>query len=63
MTANEKPFRPILLDRLARWVFNGLEHQDTVLGIPKQNFQEFLKAQFNFLASPFPALDQNMFCF
>jgi putative selenate reductase len=35
----EKPFRPLPLDRLARWVFNGLEHQDTVLGIPKQNFQ------------------------
>jgi putative selenate reductase len=39
MTAMEKPFRPLPLDRLARWVFNGLEHQDTVLGIPKQNFQ------------------------
>ena len=39
MIALEKPFRPLPLDRLARWVFEGLEHQDTVLGIPKQNFQ------------------------
>ena len=37
--ALEKPFRPLALDRLARWIFEGLERQDTVLGIPKQNFQ------------------------
>ncbi|MDR3683846.1 MAG: putative selenate reductase subunit YgfK [Geothrix sp.] len=35
----EKPFRPLPLDCLARWVFEGLDHQDTVLGIPKPNFQ------------------------
>ena len=34
----EKPFRPIPLDRLARWIFRDLERADAVMGIPRQNF-------------------------
>jgi putative selenate reductase len=34
----EKPFRPIPLDLLARWIFRDLARSDTVLGIPRQNF-------------------------
>jgi putative selenate reductase len=35
----EKAFRPMPLAQLARWIFKDLENQDTVLGIPKANFQ------------------------
>jgi len=35
----EKPFRPIPVARLARWIFDDLDQRDTVLGIPKGNFQ------------------------
>jgi putative selenate reductase len=35
----DKPFRPIPLARLARWIFDSLDRHDTVLGIPKGNFQ------------------------
>jgi putative selenate reductase len=35
----EKPFRPAPLDLLASWIFRELDHRDTVLGIPRQNFQ------------------------
>jgi putative selenate reductase len=35
----EKPFRPIPLDTLARWIFQDLESRNTVLGIPKQNIE------------------------
>jgi putative selenate reductase len=41
----EKPFRPIPLERLARWIFHDLEGSDTVLGVPRQN-----------LATPTPRL-------
>jgi len=34
----EKPFRPIPLDRLARWIFRDLQRSDAVMGIPAQNF-------------------------
>ena len=34
----EKPFRPIPLAQLARWIFGDLAGSDTVLGIPKKNF-------------------------
>ena len=34
----EKPFRPIALEALARWIFQDLAGSDTVLGIPRQNF-------------------------
>lgn len=33
-----KPFRPFPLARLARWIFDSLDRQDTVLGIPKASF-------------------------
>ncbi len=33
----EKPFRPISLDVLARWIFRDLAGGETVLGIPRQN--------------------------
>ena len=35
----DKPFRTAPLEMLARWIFHGLDAQDTVLGIPKQNLQ------------------------
>ena len=35
----EKAFRPAPLELLARWIFDELESSDTVLGIPKANFQ------------------------
>jgi len=35
----EKAFRPLPLERLARWIFEELDNQETVLGIPKANFQ------------------------
>ncbi|MDR3669759.1 MAG: hypothetical protein P4L36_02885, partial [Holophaga sp.] len=35
----EKPFRTAPLDMLAGWIFNELDTRDTVLGIPKANFQ------------------------
>jgi len=35
----EKPFRPAPLELLAAWIFNELAARDTVLGIPRQNFQ------------------------
>jgi len=35
----DKPFRPIPLARLARWIFKGLEGDGTVLGLPRANFQ------------------------
>ncbi len=35
----EKPFRPAPLDLLARWLFQQLDEQPTVLGIPKANFE------------------------
>jgi putative selenate reductase len=35
----EKPFRPASLELLAAWIFNELAARDTVLGLPKQNFQ------------------------
>jgi putative selenate reductase len=35
----EKPFRTAPLDMLAGWIFNELDARDTVLGIPKANFQ------------------------
>jgi putative selenate reductase len=35
----DKAFRTAPLDLLARWIFGELEHSDTVLGIPKANFQ------------------------
>ena len=35
----EKPFRPIPIARLARWIFKGLDGDGTVLGIPRANFQ------------------------
>ncbi|HCF58428.1 MAG TPA: putative selenate reductase subunit YgfK [Myxococcales bacterium] len=35
----EKPFRPIPLETLARWIFRDLDGQPTVLGIPRDNFQ------------------------
>ena len=35
----DKPFRPMPLERLARWIFRDLDQGDTVLGIPKANFQ------------------------
>lgn len=35
----DKPFRPIPIARLARWIFKGLEGDGTVLGIPRANFQ------------------------
>jgi putative selenate reductase len=34
----EKPFRPIPLQELARWIFSDLQGSDTVLGIPRKNF-------------------------
>ena len=34
----EKPFRPIALELLARWIFRDLADSDAVLGIPRQNF-------------------------
>ena len=34
----EKPFRPIPLELLARWIFRDLEASDSVLGIPRQSF-------------------------
>ena len=72
MTAPEKPFRPLPIARLARWVFNGLEHQDTVLGIPKANFQlpdprfampfqgRSLAAPLGMAAGPHTQLSQNL---
>jgi putative selenate reductase len=35
----EKAFRPAPLELLARWIFDELDHRDTVLGIPQGNFQ------------------------
>ncbi|MHB8877580.1 MAG: FAD-dependent oxidoreductase, partial [Myxococcaceae bacterium] len=35
----EKAFRPIPLERLARWVFRQLDSGGPVLGIPRENFQ------------------------
>jgi len=35
----EKAFRPMPLEPLARWLFSELDSRDTVLGIPKANFQ------------------------
>lgn len=35
----EKAFRSASLELLSGWVFNELDTRDTVLGIPKQNFQ------------------------
>jgi putative selenate reductase len=35
----EKPFRPAPLELLAGWIFTELETRDTVLGIPRPNFQ------------------------
>ncbi|MBI4912693.1 MAG: FAD-dependent oxidoreductase [Acidobacteria bacterium] len=35
----DQPFRPIPLASLAHWIFGALERRDTVLGIPKGNFQ------------------------
>ena len=35
----EKAFSPLQLRHLGRWIFDDLEHGDTVLGIPKANFQ------------------------
>src|ERR1039458_8639652 len=72
MTAPEKPFRPLPIARLARWVFTGLEHQDTVLGIPKANFQlpdprfampfqgRSLAAPLGMAAGPHTQLSQNL---
>ena len=34
----EKALRPAPLELLARWIFGELDAQDTVLGIPKENF-------------------------
>ena len=34
----EKPFRPIPLELLARWIFRDLATSDAVLGIPRQSF-------------------------
>ena len=35
----EKPFRPLPLSTLARWIFRDLDESETVLGIPKANFK------------------------
>ena len=35
----EKPFRTAPLEMLAGWIFNELDTRDSVLGIPRQNFQ------------------------
>ena len=35
----EKAFRSASLELLSSWIFNELDTRDTVLGIPKQNFQ------------------------
>lgn len=35
----EKPFRPLPLTTLARWIFRDLDESDTVLGIPKANLK------------------------
>jgi putative selenate reductase len=35
----DKAFRAAPLDLLATWIFGDLDHRDTVLGIPKANFQ------------------------
>jgi putative selenate reductase len=35
----EKAFRPVPFEQLAGWIFRDLEARDTVLGIPKANFQ------------------------
>jgi len=35
----EKAFRPAPLELLARWIFDEFDSRDTVLGIPKANFQ------------------------
>jgi len=34
-----KPFRTAPLDMLAGWIFRELDGRDTVMGIPRQNFQ------------------------
>ncbi|BDU72960.1 putative selenate reductase subunit YgfK [Mesoterricola silvestris] len=34
-----KPFRPAPLEMLAGWIFRELDARDTVMGIPKANFQ------------------------
>jgi len=33
----EKPFRPLPLDRLARWIFRDLEQAEAVMGLPRAN--------------------------
>jgi len=33
----EKPFRPIALEPLTRWIFSDLERGETVLGLPRPN--------------------------
>ncbi len=45
-----KPFRVAKLEMLAGWIFRELEARDTVMGIPKANFQV-----------PTPAMAQTMF--
>lgn len=35
----EKPFRPLALSTLTRWIFRDLDENETVLGIPKANLK------------------------
>ncbi|MDR0966820.1 MAG: FAD-dependent oxidoreductase, partial [Myxococcales bacterium] len=35
----EKPFRPLPLPTLARWIFRDLDESDTILGIPRANLK------------------------
>ena len=70
----EKAFRVLPLETLARWLFRDLDQADTVLGIPRANFQvpdprfaseifgRKLAAPLGVAAGPHTQLSQNIVC-
>ncbi|MCC6131030.1 MAG: putative selenate reductase subunit YgfK [Acidobacteria bacterium] len=68
----EKAFRPAPLERIAHWIFDGFDSRDTILGIPKRNFQvpdrrfsrqmfgRTLSAPLGVAAGPHTQLSQNI---